>query len=158
GCSVTVRATSCASSRRRSSAAGCWACDSRLKLRRVPRYMLLVYAGESDPGPPLERVQAVNAFHEELNQGGALLTLAGLLAPATRVRFKPGERPSVTDGPFTEAKELVGGYWIIQARSKAEAVEWALRAPVGDGTIEVRKIGEPEDYSAEVAEASKLSS
>jgi len=74
------------------------------------------------------------------------------------VRFKPGEKPTVTDGPFTEAKELVGGYWIIQARSKEEAVEWALRAPIGDGTIEVRRIGEAEDYSAEVAEARKLSS
>ena len=124
----------------------------------MPRFMLLVYAGESDPGPTLERVQAMNAFNEELNRAGALLALDGLLRRATRVRFKPGERPSVTDGPFTEAKELVGGYWIIQARSKEEAVEWALRAPVGDGTIEVRKIGEPEDYLAEVAEASRMSS
>ena len=122
--------------------------------------MLMVYAGESDPGPTLERVQAMNAFNEELNRAGALLALDGLLPSSrgSRVRFKPGERPAVTDGPFTEAKELVGGYWIIQARSKDEAVEWALRAPVGDGTIEVRKIGEPEDYAAEVAEASRLSS
>jgi hypothetical protein len=120
--------------------------------------MLMVYAGENDPGPTLERVQAMNAFNEELNRAGALLALDGLLRRATRVRFKPGEQPTVTDGPFTEAKELVGGYWIIQARSKEEAVEWALRAPIGDGTIEVRRIGEAEDYSAEVAEARKLSS
>ena len=120
--------------------------------------MLFVYAGESDPGPTLERVQAMNAFNEELNRAGALLALDGLLRRATRVRFKPGEQPTVTDGPFTEAKELIGGYWIIQARSKEEAVEWALRAPIGDGTIEVRRIGEAEDYSAEVAEARKLSS
>jgi hypothetical protein len=120
--------------------------------------MLMVYAGESDPGPTLERVQAMNAYNEELNRAGALLALDGLLPRATRVSFKPGERPSVTDGPFTEAKELVGGYWIIQARSKEEAVEWALRAPIGDGTIEVRRIGEAGDYSAEVAEARKLSS
>jgi hypothetical protein len=128
------------------------------RIRRVPRFMLMVYAGETDPGPTLERVQAMNAFNEELNRAGALLALDGLLRRATRVRFKPGEQPTVTDGPFTEAKELVGGYWIIQARSKEEAVEWALRAPIGDGTIEVRKIGEAEDYSAEVAEARKLSS
>jgi hypothetical protein len=124
----------------------------------MPRFMLMVYAGESDPGPTLERVQAMNAFNEELNRAGVLLALDGLLSRATRVSFKPGEKPSVTDGPFTEAKELVGGYWIIQARSKDEAVEWALRAPIGDGTIEVRRIGEPDDYAAEVAEASKLSS
>jgi hypothetical protein len=124
----------------------------------MPRFMLLVYSGESDPGPTLERVQAMNAFNEELNRAGALLALDGLLRRATRVRFKPGERPAVTDGPFTEAKELVGGYWIIQARSKEEAVEWALRAPIGDGTIEVRRIGEADDYSEEVAEARKLSS
>jgi hypothetical protein len=124
----------------------------------MPRFMLMVYAGESDPGPTLERVQAMNAFNEELNRAGVLLALDGLLRRATRVSFKPGEKPSVTDGPFTEAKELVGGYWIIQARSKDEAVEWALRAPIGDGTIEVRRIGEPDDYAAEVAEASKLSS
>ena len=120
--------------------------------------MLMVYSGESDQGPTLERVQAMNAFNEELNRAGALLALDGLLRRATRVRFKPGEQPTVTDGPFTEAKELVGGYWIIQARSKEEAVEWALRAPIGDGTIAVRRIGEAEDYSAEVAEARKLSS
>jgi choline dehydrogenase-like flavoprotein len=98
------------------------------------------------------------AFNEELNRAGALLALDGLLRRATRVSFKPGEKPSVTDGPFTEAKELVGGYWIIQARSKDEAVEWAMRAPIADGTIEVRRIGEAGDYSAEVAEARELSS
>jgi len=124
----------------------------------VPRFILFVYPGENDPGPTLERVQAMNAFNEELNRAGALLALDGLLRQATRVSFKPGERPSVTDGPFTEAKELVGGYWIIQARTKEEAVEWALRAPVAEGTIEVRKIGEAEDYSPDVQEARKLSS
>jgi hypothetical protein len=123
----------------------------------MPRYMLLVYAGESDPGPTLERVQAMNAFNEELNRAGVLLALDGLLRRATRVSFKPGEKPSVTDGPFTEAKELVGGYWIIQARSKEEAVEWASRAPVDNGVIEVRQLEELSDHSPEVAEAARLS-
>ena len=122
--------------------------------------MLFVYPGENDPGPTLERVQAFNAYNEELNRAGALLALDGLLpsSKGSRVRFRPGEQPTVTDGPFTEAKELVGGYWIIQARSKEEAVEWARRAPVGDGTIEVRQIGEAADYSPDVQEARKLSS
>jgi hypothetical protein len=106
--------------------------------------MLLVYPGETDPGPTPERVAAFEPYNEELARAGALLALDGLSPPsaATRVTFAPGERPTVTDGPFTEAKELVGGYWIIQARTKEEAVEWALRAPVGDGTIEVRQIAE----------------
>ncbi|WP_037410115.1 YciI family protein [Candidatus Solirubrobacter pratensis] len=123
------------------------------------RFMLFVYPGESDQGPTLERVQAMNKYNEELSRAGALLALDGLLPPsqATRLTFKGGERPTVTDGPFTEAKEFVGGYWIIQARSKEEAVEWASRAPIGDGTIEVRQIGEGSDYSPEVAEARKLS-
>jgi hypothetical protein len=106
--------------------------------------MLLVYPGETDPGPTPERVATFEVYNEELARAGALLALDGLSPPAqaTRVTFAPGARPSVTDGPFTEAKELVGGYWIIQARTKEEAVEWASRAPVGDGTIEVRQIAE----------------
>jgi hypothetical protein len=123
------------------------------------RFMLFVYAGETDEGPTLERVQAMNRYNEELSKAGALLALDGLHPPAaaTRVRFRPGERPSITDGPFTEAKELVGGYWIIQARSKEEAIEWASRAPVGDGTIEVRQIAEGSDYPPEIEEAARLS-
>jgi hypothetical protein len=123
------------------------------------RFMLFVYPGEDDQGPTLERVQAMNKYNEELARAGALLALDGLLPPSrgARLTFKGGGRPAITDGPFTEAKEFVGGYWIIQARSKEEAVEWASRAPVGDGTIEVRQIGEAADYSPEVAEARKLS-
>jgi hypothetical protein len=123
------------------------------------RFMLFVYAGESDPGPTLERVKAMNKYNEELAKAGALLALDGLLPPSrgARLTFKGGATPTVTDGPFTEAKEFVGGYWIIQARSKEEAVEWASRAPLADGVIEVRQIGEAADYSEAVAEARKLS-
>ncbi len=120
------------------------------------RFMLLVLAGESDAGPSLELVQAMNRYNEELAKAGALLALDGLLPSATRLTFKSGT-PTVTDGPFTEAKELVGGYWIIQARSKEEAVEWASRAPVQDGIVEVRQIGEPSDHPPEIAEASRMS-
>jgi hypothetical protein len=123
----------------------------------MPRFMLFVYAGESDPGPTLERVQAMNAYNEELNRAGALLALDGLLPASrgTRVRFKPGERPAVTDGPFTEAKEVVGGYWVIQARSKEEAVEWASRCPGENCTIEVRRVFEMEDFPQDVQEAAE---
>lgn len=124
------------------------------------RFMLFVYAGETDPGPTLERVQAMNRYNEELTKAGALLALDGLHPPsrATRVTFSGDTRPTVTDGPFTESKEFVGGYWIIQARSQEEAVEWASRAPIGDGTIEVRQIAEGSDDGPEIEEASKLSS
>jgi hypothetical protein len=123
------------------------------------RFMLFVYSDATE-GPTLERVQAMNKFNEELSRAGALLALDGLHPPsrATRLTFAgDGSRPSVTDGPFTEAKEFVGGYWIIQARSKEEAVEWASRAPLGAGSIEVRQIAEPEDHPPDIAEAARMS-
>ncbi len=124
------------------------------------RFMLFVYAGETDPGPTLEIVEAMNRYNEELSKAGALLALDGLHPPSTATRLtfsRGGDRPTVTDGPFTETKEFVGGYWIIQARSKEEAVELASRAPVRDGTIEVRQIAEGSDYPPEVEEAARLS-
>ena len=123
------------------------------------RFMLFVYPGESDEGPTLELVEAMNRYNEELSKAGALLALDGLhpASTATRLTFSGGDRPTVTDGPFTEAKEFVGGYWIIQARSKEEAVELASRAPVGDGTIEVRQIAEGSDYAPEIEQAARLS-
>ena len=123
--------------------------------------MLFVYSDRTgEGGPPLELVQAMNRYNEELAKAGALLALDGLLPPSSgaRVTFSGKGGPTVTDGPFTEAKEFVGGYWIIQARSHEEAVEWAVRAPLAEGTIEVRRIAEGSDYGPEIAEASRLSS
>ena len=124
------------------------------------RFMLFVYGSETDEGATLEVVEAFNRYNEELAKAGALLALDGLHPPstATRLTFSPGgKRPTVTDGPFTEAKEFVGGYWIIQARSKEEAVELASRAPLPDGAIEVRRIAEGSDYPPEIEAAAKLS-
>lgn len=124
------------------------------------RFMLMVHSGDFEGEPPLEAVQAMQRFNEELLQAGALLSADGLHPPktATRVEFPPrGGRPTITDGPFTEAKELIGGYWIIQAGSQEEAVAWAARAPLWGGSIEVRRIADPEDYAPEIAEAAKLS-
>jgi hypothetical protein len=123
------------------------------------RFMMFVYSGDADAGPTLEMVEAMNRYNEELAKAGALLALDGLHPPstATRLTFSGADRPTVTDGPFTEAKEFVGGYWIIQARSKEEAIEWASRAPIGDGTIEVRQIADMSDYPPEIQEAAKLS-
>src|SRR5215210_5513987 len=122
----------------------------------MPRFMLFVYSPSDGGGPDLERVEAMNRYNEELSRAGALLALDGLHPPATatRLTFSGGGRPSVTDGPFTEAKELIGGYWVIQARSKEEAVEWASRAPLGEGTIEVRQIAEGSDHGPEIEQAS----
>jgi hypothetical protein len=111
----------------------------------MPRFMMLMHpaafpaAGEP---PPADSVAKMMKFNEELVQAGVLLSADGLDQPETgaRVRFEGG-RPTVTDGPFTEAKELIGGYWIIQASSQEEAVQWARRCPAEDGDmIEVRPI------------------
>jgi len=97
---------------------------------------------------PEDGVARMMKFNDELVQAGVLLSADGLEQPETgsRVRFAGG-RPRVTDGPFTEAKELIGGYWIIQASSQEEAVQWASRCPADDGDmIEVRQIHQyPED-------------
>jgi hypothetical protein len=117
----------------------------------MPRYMLLMLpAAFPDAGdvPPPEAVAEMLQFNDELLQAGVLLAADGLEQPekGSRVRFEGG-RPRVTDGPFTEAKELIGGYWIIQASSQEEAVQWASRCPAADGdVIEVRPIQQyPED-------------
>ena len=117
----------------------------------MPRYMMLMHpAAFPAVGEPLpeDAVAKMMKFNDELVQAGVLLSADGLEQPETgsRVRFAGG-RPRVTDGPFTEAKELIGGYWIIQASSQEEAVEWASRCPAGDGDmIEVRQIRQwPED-------------
>jgi hypothetical protein len=119
----------------------------------MPRFMMLMHPAsfpEAGDAPPAELVEAMMKFNEELTQAGVLLALDGLTQPSegARVRFEGG-RPSVTDGPFTEAKELIGGYWIIQASSKEEAVQWASRCPALDGdVIEVRQIQQyPDDLA-----------
>jgi hypothetical protein len=117
----------------------------------MPRFMLFIYPPEQDQGgwePTAEDIAAMGKYNEELTKAGALLALDGLHPPskATRVSVSGGKR-TVTDGPFAEAKELVGGYWIIQAKSKEEAVEWASRCPLGEGdTIEVRQVYEMTDF------------
>jgi hypothetical protein len=121
------------------------------------RYMLLVILPNetADFEVRPEDAAAMNKYNEELTKAGVLLALDGLHPPdkGARVSF-PGGKATVTDGPFTEAKELVGGYWVIQAKSKEEAVEWAMRCPMRDALIEVRQVAElsdfPDDVQAEV--------
>lgn len=124
------------------------------------RFMMLVipkayeHAG-ADFVPPAELVAKMTKYNDSLKKAGVLLGLDGLTPPpkAARVRFGGG-KPKVMDGPFAEAKELVGGYWMIQAKSREEAVEWAKRAPMLDGDIiEVRQVQEISDFPPDVQKA-----
>lgn len=125
------------------------------------RFLIIVKAtAESEAGatPPADLIAAMVAYHEELARAGALLDASGL-APSDegwRVRHGGGKR-SVIDGPFTESKELVAGYTLIQARNREEAMEWAYRFPnpCGEGRdaeIEVRPLRSLEDFPAEARE------
>jgi hypothetical protein len=110
--------------------------------------------------PDAELVGAMSRYNEELTKAGVLLALDGLQPPekGARVSFGGGGKATVTDGPFTEAKEIVGGYWVIDVRSKEEAVEWASRAPMAEGdVIEVRQVFEMADHPADVQEAHQIS-
>ena len=124
------------------------------------RFMMFMYPeiSEEDWNPSAEDLAAMGRYNEELRKAGMLLGLDGLHPPAegARVSFS-GDKATVTDGPFAEAKEVVGGYWLIQARSKEEAVEWASRCPGQNCTIEVRRVFELEDFPVDVREAAEQS-
>ena len=121
--------------------------------------MLMIPKGyeKAGPGamPDAERVAAMMRYNESLQKAGVLLALDGLHPPSmgARVSFAGG-KPNVTDGPFTEAKEVVGGYWMIQVKSKEEAIEWNSRCSASDNeVIEIRQVQEMSDFSGEVREA-----
>ena len=121
--------------------------------------MLMIPRGyeSAEPGamPSAEAVAAMMKYNEELQKAGVLLALDGLHPPseAARVSFAGGT-PKVTDGPFTEAKEVVGGYWMLQVRSRDEAIQWATRCPAGPNeTIEVRQVFEMSEFPPEVQQA-----
>jgi hypothetical protein len=131
----------------------------RFMMFMIPR----VYQPDTPPGeraeegyaPSAEAVARMMKFNEELVTAGALIALDGLhpRSRGARVAFVGG-KPNVTDGPFTEAKEVIGGYWMIQANSKEEAVEWARRCPASDGdVIEVREVFELSDFPPDVQKA-----
>jgi hypothetical protein len=104
--------------------------------------------------PSAEAVAAMTKYNEELAKAGALISIEGLhpLSEGARVRHSGGT-VTVTDGPFTEAKEVVGGYWMIQVASKEEAIEWARRVPEDGCTVEIRQVFEMSELPAEVQEA-----
>jgi hypothetical protein len=121
--------------------------------------MLMIPKGYENaaPGtvPDAKAVEAMMRYNEQLQKAGVLLALDGLHPPSegARVSFAGG-KPKVTDGPFAEAKEVLGGYWMIDVKSKEEAIEWAKRCPGSDNeTIEVRQVQEMSDFPADVQKA-----
>ena len=121
--------------------------------------MLMIPKGyeKAAPGamPDAKAVAAMMTYNESLQKAGVLLALDGLHPPSmgARVSFSGG-KPKVTDGPFIETKEVLGGYWMIQVKSKEEAVEWASRCPASDNeVIEIRQVQEFADFPADVQKA-----
>ncbi len=105
-----------------------------------------------DTQPPADRVAAMMAFNKAMQDAGILLYCEGLHPPAAgkRVSFASG-RPTVTDGPFTETKECLGGFWMIRVTSQDEAVSWARRCPASDNeVIEIRRVQEVEDFNEDI--------
>src|SRR5512143_1678512 len=121
--------------------------------------MLMIPKGyeKAAPGtmPDAKAVAAMMKYNESLRKAGVLLALDGLHPPSmgARVSFSGG-KPKVTDGPFTDVKEVLGGYWMIDVKSKDEAVAWASRCPASDNeVIEVRQVQEMSEFPADVREA-----
>ena len=117
------------------------------------RFMVLVKADKkSEAGvlPSKQELADMGKFNEELIKAGVMLAGEGLQASSkgARVKFSGGKK-TVTDGPFTETKELVAGFWLWQVKSKEEAIEWLKRAPFEDTEVEIRQIFEAEDFGAE---------
>jgi hypothetical protein len=121
--------------------------------------MLMIPKGyeTAEPGamPDAKAVEAMMKYNEALQKAGVLLALDGLHPPSmgARVSFESG-KPRVTDGPFVETKEVVGGYWMIQVKSREEAIEWARRCPASPNeVIEVRQVQEMSDFPPDVKAA-----
>jgi hypothetical protein len=121
--------------------------------------MLMIPLGyETAPAgttPPADAVAAVMKYNKALKEAGVLIALDGLHPPSmgARVSFSGG-KPMVTDGPFTEAKEVLGGYWMIDVKSRDEAIAWAKRCPASDNEIiEIRQVQEMSDFPADIQAA-----
>ena len=124
------------------------------------RFMMLMIPLGYETAPPdvkldPERVSAMMKYNEALKDAGVLITLDGLHPPSVgaRVSFATG-KPVVTDGPFTEAKEVLGGYWMIDVKSREEAIAWAKKCPAcATEIIEIRRVQEMEDFPPDVQQA-----
>lgn len=124
------------------------------------RFMMLMIpkgyeSAAANVAPSVDDVTAMMRYNRELQDAGVLLSVNGLHPPTTGARVSfAGGRPLVTDGPFAETKETVGGYWLIDVASRDEAIGWAKRCPAGDNEIiEVRRVQEMDDFPADVRAA-----
>lgn len=121
------------------------------------KFMILMIPGgnkaESGEMPDEQTLAAMMKYNEDLVNAGVMLGGDGLhpTAKGARVHFAGGKH-TITDGPFTEAREILGGYWLWRCKSKQEALEWAARCPAGEGdTLEIRQVFDPEDFGPEIA-------
>ncbi len=124
------------------------------------RFMMLMIpkgyeAAAPDAVPSAESDSAMMKYNQELKAAGVLIALDGLLPPTVGARVSfAGGKPLVTDGPFIEAKEVIGGYWMIDVKSRDEAIAWARRCPASSNeTIEIRQVFEMSDFPADVQAA-----
>jgi hypothetical protein len=123
------------------------------------RFMMLMIPQVQDTPenwtPSAETVAEMGRYTASLDEAGILLALDGLhdSSKGARIAFSTDGEIRVTDGPFTEAKELIGGYWMIQVRSKEEAIEWAMRCPGRGCVIELRQVQELDEFPPDVRAA-----
>jgi hypothetical protein len=115
------------------------------------RFMVIVKADKnSEAGvmPEEKLLVEMGKFNEELVKAGVLLAADGLhpSSKGARIRFSPDGKRTVIDGPFAETKELIGGYWMVQVKSRAEAIEWFSRCPSAVGEIELRQVFDASDF------------
>jgi len=115
------------------------------------RFMMIVKADQrSEEGilPTEQELKEMAEYNEQLAKAGVMLAGEGLQASSKGARVQyAGKKRTVTDGPFTEAKELIAGFWLIQVKSKEEAIEWAKRLPFSDGEVEIRQVFELDDFA-----------
>jgi hypothetical protein len=124
------------------------------------RFMMLMIPKGYESAPPgtvpdAKGVERMMKYNQALRDAGVLITVDGLHPPSmgARVSFESG-KPKVTDGPFAEAKEVLGGYWMIDVKSKQEAIDWASRCPAAPNeVIEIRQVAELADFPEDVRKA-----
>lgn len=122
------------------------------------RFMVIVKTRPGEEGPPSsEEIARMGEYNEALVQAGVVTMGEGLMPSSmgAKVRFSKGGT-TVIDGPFSEAKELVGGFWIFEVKSKEEVLDWVKKAPFEDGEVEIRQLAEIEDFSVDDVSAEAL--
>ena len=118
------------------------------------KFMVIVKGCSGEKTPSQESLAAMGKYNEELKKAGVFVALEGLSKASTGTRVKfDGKKTVVTDGPFAESKELVGGFWLWKCKSKQEAIEWIKRAPFSDHEVEIREVLEPADFAEQFERA-----